>query len=151
MCSANRAQLFEGSWEIYYSVKMWWKTQQRRNRRKQPCARAGTHKHRHSRRLINGLTVSSACAAQTSAVCTIPSGSSDRSTLQKGGAQPGSQWHLLSWLQTCQRSQKVSQCVCFPEVAKSVNEPLTPWLLHLAEQSFVPYAFMLLMSWQRWL
>lgn len=40
--------------------------------------------------------------------CTIPSGSSDCSTAQKGGAQPGSQWHLLSWLQTCQRSHAQS-------------------------------------------
>lgn len=83
---------------------------------------------------------------------TVPSAISDCCTSQKGGAQPGSHWHLFSWLQTCHRSQSVMlsplhtalKCVILHEV-------LTPRLLHLAEQPLVPYAFMVFTSWQRWL
>lgn len=40
----------------------------------------------------------------------IPSVSSDSFMSQKGGAQPGSQWHVLSWLHTCQNDLTVN-CV----------------------------------------
>lgn len=84
----------------------------------------------------------------------IPSGSSDCSTSQYGGAQPGLQWHLLSWLQTCQGSHSQSCHVVMAHNAPKcceINKRLTPWLLHLAEQSFGPYTFMFLMFWHRWL
>lgn len=86
--------------------------------------------------------------------CMLPSFCSECGTSQKGGAQPWSQWHLFSWLQTCRRSNSQSVMLVWLYSALKcceVNKFLTPWLLHLAEHSFVPYAFMLLMSWHRWL
>lgn len=88
-----------------------------------------------------------------SITCMVPSGISDSSTLQKGGAQLGWQWHLFSWLQTCETelSHIMLSWLCRAPKCCKVYEFLTPWLLHLTEQLSVPYTFKFLMSWHLWL
>lgn len=101
--STNRAQLFYGFMRILLKC---WNVTGEKEMQAATCRSCGPT----SEGIQWGWWTDSCCAKWT-----VPLGTSDISRLQKGGAQPGSQWHLLSWLQTCKRFPKVPRPILFSQ------------------------------------